>query len=122
MAWSAECVAQEETVQLHNSRGMEATQRSTSVDVERVLLARSGEQEVESFMELTRRQVADLQLDDEVKRQAQYAGDLLSATAPPSYRGPVVLREATLAAFLRAGVLETLASATSKFNKVTGCR
>lgn len=86
MAWSAECVAQEETVQLHNSRGMEATQRSTSVDVERVLLARSGEQEVESFMELTRRQVADLQLDDEVKRQAQYAVDLLSATAPPSYR------------------------------------
>ncbi len=116
---AAECFAQEATIQLYNSRGIEAAQHSTSVDVEWVLIARSGEQEVESFVELTRRQVADLQLDDEVRRQAQYAIDLLSAATPPTYQGPVVLRNATLATFLRGGVLETLSSAASKYNKVT---
>ena len=60
---AAEFFAEEETVRLVNSRGIDASQTTTSVAAEWVLIARDGAQEVESFVELTRRRAADLHLE-----------------------------------------------------------
>jgi predicted Zn-dependent protease len=54
-----------------------------------------------------------------VAERARHAADLLAAAAPPDYRGGVVLRGATLATFLNGGVVQTLASAATKYNRLT---
>jgi PmbA protein len=116
---AAECFGEEQTTHLVNSRGLDAMQVSTHVDVEWVLLGKKTDQEVESFEEISRRRVADLDLEAEVARQTQYVADRLAATPPPDYDGPVILRSATLATFLNGGVLQTLAAASSKFSQIT---
>jgi PmbA protein len=116
---AAECFGDEITTHLVNSRGIDATQVATQFEIEWVLLGRKGDREVESYAETTRRRIADVNLEAEVARQAQYVADRLNATPPPAYSGPVVLRGATLAEFLNGGVLHTLSSAASKFSNVS---
>ena len=116
---AAECFGEEQVTHLRSSRGMHATQSATHIQFEWVLASRKDDREVESFVEMSRRRVADLDLEAEVERQAQYAADLLAATPPPAYSGPVVLRGSTLATFMNGGVLQTLGSGASKFSKVT---
>jgi len=114
---SAECFAEEETTTIRNSRGLEADQTKTRIDLEWVLQARKDGVEVESFTELTRRRSRDFDLEGEIGLQAERTVDLLTASPPPNYEGPVVLRGETLRVFFEAGVLETLGSAASKYRK-----
>jgi PmbA protein len=116
---AAELYAEEQTTHLLNSRGIEATQTATTIDMEWVLLCRDGERATESFVELRRRRVDDIDIAAEVIVGAEQATDLLRAVAPPNYRGAVVLRGATLATFLNGGVIQTLASAATKFGKLS---
>ena len=87
--------------------------------MEWVLLCRDGARAAESFVELGRRRVDDIDIAAEVAARARQAADLLRATASPDYRGAVVLRGATLATFLNGGVIQTLASAATKFGKLS---
>ncbi|MEO7913212.1 MAG: metallopeptidase TldD-related protein [Roseiflexaceae bacterium] len=116
---AAELYAEEQTTHLRNSRGIDATQTSTTIDMEWVLLCRDGERAAESFVELRRRRVNDIDIGAEMAASAGQAADLLRAVAPPDYRGAVVLRGATLATFLNGGVIQTLASAATKFGKLS---
>jgi predicted Zn-dependent protease len=116
---AAELFGDELTVHLCNSRGIDASQTMTQLAMEWVLTARDGEREVESFVETTRRRVADLDIEGDVTRNAEYTRDLLSAVAPSAYSGAVVMRGETLATFVNSGVLQNLSSAASKFSKMT---
>jgi predicted Zn-dependent protease len=122
---AAEVAGEEVTTHLLNSRGIDAIQVATQIDIEWVLIGRSGEQEVESFVELTRRRAADIDVAGEVDRRARYTVDLLAATTPPMYEGPIVLREATLAGFINSGdftqggPFQMLTSGSAKFSKIT---
>ncbi|MDQ5853090.1 MAG: metallopeptidase TldD-related protein, partial [Chloroflexota bacterium] len=116
---AAEFFAEEQTTQLCNSRGINATQTETMVDLEWVLLCREGDREVESFVEMSRRRAADIELEAEVARRAKYAIDTLDAAPGPDFSGPVVMRGETLATFLNGGVLQTLSSGAAKFNRIS---
>ncbi len=116
---AAELYAAEETTRLRNSRGIDASQVATMLNAEWVLIARRGEQEVETFIELSRRRLADLDIESEANRRAQYAVDLLSAGAAPDHTGAVVLRGAALAEFMAAGMFQTLGSAEGKFGQAS---
>jgi predicted Zn-dependent protease len=116
---AAELYAEEQTIHLLNSRGIDATQTATTIDMEWVLLCRDGERATESFVERRRRRVDDIDIAAEVAAGAGQAADLLHAVTPPDYRGAVVLRGATLATFLNGGVIQTLASAATKFGKLS---
>jgi PmbA protein len=52
-------------------------------------------------------------------RQATYALDSLTAAAPQAYTGPVIMRERTLGIFLNSDVIQTMASASAKYNQLT---
>jgi PmbA protein len=116
---AAELYAEEQTTHLLNSRGIDATQTGTTIDMEWVLLCRDGERATESLVELRSRRVDDIDIEAEVAARARQAADLLRAGAPPDYHGAVVLRGATLATFLNGGVIQTLASAATKFGKLS---
>jgi predicted Zn-dependent protease len=116
---AAELYADEQTTRLINSCGIDAAQTATMIDMEWVLLCRDGERAAESFVELRRRQANDIDIAAEVATLARQAADLLHAAAPPDYHGAVMLRGATLATFLNGGVIQTLASAATKFSKLS---
>jgi predicted Zn-dependent protease len=122
---SAECFGEEATIHLLNSRGINATQVLTRLHVEFVLLGRRDGDEVESFVEFSRRRSADLDLTGEMNRQAQYAVDRLAAKSPPNYDGPVILRGSVLSNFLNGdnvlvnGPFQTRVAASSKYNQLT---
>jgi PmbA protein len=121
---SAEAFAEVQTVHHINSRGVDAEQTSSSVSMEFVLQAKKGEQEVESFRELTRRRVSDLNIESEITRNARFTRDLLEAGAPPAWQGAVVMRDNLLATFvagdyLSPGVLQSLGSAATKYAKAS---
>lgn len=121
---SAEGFASEERTHLVNSRGIDAEQKATEVEVEFVLQSRKGDRNSETQREMTRRRVVDLNLENEVELRAQYTRDLLEASAPPAWQGPVVIRRDALGVFmagdgLTATVARTLGSAASKYSKVS---
>lgn len=116
---AAEFFAEEETVRLANSRGIDAGQTTTSIAAEWVLIAREDGREMESFVEMTRRRAADFNLEAEIARRGRHAVDLLSAQPATAYTGPVILTGATLAEFMNSGVIQTLGSAASKFSKLS---
>jgi len=121
---AAECFGEIHTTHLLNSRGIDAEQETTQLNVELVLHSQRGEHEVETFREMSRRQVADLLLEDEIEQSARYTLDLFEAGSPPSWQGSVVLRNEVLAVFvagdsLGGGVLQTLGSAASKYAKIS---
>jgi predicted Zn-dependent protease len=121
---AAECFGEIHTTHLVNSRGIDAQQEATQINIELVLHSQRGENEVETFTELNRRRVADLDLEEEIERQGRYTLDLFEADPPPSWQGPVLLRDEVLAVFMAGGafgggVLQTLGSASSKYAKVS---
>lgn len=121
---AAECFGEIHTTHLVNSRGIDAGQEATQINIEFVLHSQRGENEVETFTELNRRRVADLDLEEEIERQERYTLDLFEAGRPPSWQGPILLRGEVLAVFmaggaLGGGVLQTLGSASSKYAKVS---
>lgn len=121
---SAECFAEIETTHFVNSNGIDAQQEATDVHVEFVLQSREGDKNTETHRELTRRRVSDLNLAAEVERRARYTRDLLHASPPPTWDGPVVIRNDALAIFLAGDgltstTLRMLSSAATKYSKVS---
>lgn len=121
---AAEFFGEIHTTHLLNSRGIDAEQEATEISLELVLHSQRGENHVETFTEMKRRRVSDLNLEEEIERQVRYTLDLFEAGPPPSSHGPVLLRGDALALFmagddLGAGVLQTLGSASSKYAKVS---
>ena len=121
---AAECFGEIHTTHLVNSRGIDAEQEAAQIDIEFVLHSERKESDVETFTEMTRRRVADLDLEGEIEQKTRYTLDLFEAGAPPSLQGPVVLRNKVLTTFLAGdnligSVLQTLSSAGSKYAKLT---
>ena len=121
---AAECFGEIHTTHLVNSRGADVEQEATHINIELVLHSQRGENDVETFTELTRKRVADLNLEEEVERQGRHTLDLFEAGLPPSWQGAVVLRDHVLATFLggdglQNSVFQTLGSASSKYAKVS---
>ena len=117
---AAECFGEIHTTRLVNSRGIDAEQEATQINIELVLHSQRGENDVETFAEMDRRRVADFNLEEEIERQVRYTLDLFEAGPSPSWQGPVVLRDEVLAVFMAGGgVLQTLGSAESKYAKVS---
>jgi len=110
---AAECFGEIRHTHLVNSRGIDVKQESTDVVVEYVLHSRRGDLEMETFNELTRRRVSDLDLEASIQDRVQYTLDSFSAGQPASWQGPIVLRGDTLALFLagddlNGSVIQTL--------------
>ena len=90
------------------------------MDVEYVLNSREGDHESETFDEVTRRRISDLDLELTLEDRARCTLDALGAEVPASRQGPVVLRNEALTVFLAGtnfggSVLQTLSSASSKY-------
>jgi predicted Zn-dependent protease len=121
---AAECFAEVNTTHMINSRGIDAKQVCTDVQMEWVFIAGEGDNEVEAFAMMDRCRASDLNLDVEVAHRVQQAADLLNAGPPPSYRGPVIVRGSTLADMfaehpLAPNVIGTLSSAGMKYSGET---
>jgi predicted Zn-dependent protease len=119
---AAECFGEVHRTHLVNSRGIDAEQESTEINIEVVLHSRRGDQDVETFVELSRRRVADLEIEQKIDLGIQQTLDQFEATHAPAWEGPVVLRGDVLATFmagdsLRGGVLHTLGNAEAKYRK-----
>lgn len=119
-----ECFGEILRTHLVNSRGIDAEQESTQVQVEFVLHGQRGEKDVETFTEMSRRCVDDLHLEEQVEQRARHTLDQFETIAPPSWQGPVVLQNEVLAQFvagdtLHGGVLQSLGSAASKYAKTS---
>jgi predicted Zn-dependent protease len=121
---AAECFGDINTTHLVNSKGIDVEQESTEVAAEFVLQSKKDDRETESFVEMTRRRIADLHPVDEIELRSKYTLDLLEASAPPTRQGAVVLRNDVLATFmagssLSGSVIQTLSAASSKYAKIS---
>ncbi|HET9913127.1 MAG TPA: metallopeptidase TldD-related protein [Anaerolineales bacterium] len=121
---AAECFGEIHTTHLINSRGIDAEQETTQIHVEFVLHSQRGESDVETFTGIDRRRIEDLNLENAIEQRTRHTLDLFETTAPPSWQGPVVLRDEVLALFvaggpLTGGVLQALGSAESKYAKLS---
>jgi predicted Zn-dependent protease len=121
---SAEGFAGLNTIHHVNSRGVDAEQEMTSVNIEFVLQSKQGDHEVETFREFGRRRAADLNIEAEVERNARFTLDLMQAGPPPNWQGAVVLRDNALMIFvagddLTAGLLQSKGSASAKYAQVS---
>lgn len=121
---SAEGFAEMNTIHHVNSRGVDAQQEMSNVNLEFVLQSKQGDKEVETFREFGRRRAADLNIEMEVERNARFTLDLMLASPPQNWQGPVVLRDNALVTFvagdhLTAGVLQSKGSASQKYAKVS---
>ena len=121
---AAECFGQEKTTHLVSSKGIDATQKDTQLYLQWVYIGGSGDSEVETFAEVYRRRISDLDLEEEAALRAQYTSDLLEAQEPPSYTGPIYVQGPTLAVMvagemLAGSLLQTLSSAALKYSGET---
>lgn len=121
---AAECFGEEKTTHLISSKGIDATQKSTQLYLQWVYIAGSGDDEVETFAEVYRRRIADLDLEEEAALRAQYTSDLLEADGPSSYEGPIFVQGPTLAVMvagemLAGSLIQTLSSASLKYSGET---
>jgi PmbA protein len=119
---AAEAFGEIHQTRLVNSRGIDAEQEATQINIEFVLHSQRGDNDVETFVEMRRRRVADLAIEEEIERRVQQTLDQFETAAPPSWEGPVVLRRAVLATFMagdgaQGGVLHTLGDAEAKYAK-----
>ena len=121
---AAECFGEEKTTHLVSSKGIDASQTTTQIYLQWVYLGGSGEDEVETFSEIHRRRVVDLDIAEEAALRAQYTSDLLEAEGPPSYSGPIYVQGPTLAVMvagemLSGSLMKTLSSAAMKYSGET---
>jgi predicted Zn-dependent protease len=121
---AAECFGQEKTTHLVSSKGINAQQNATEIYLQWVYLAGEGEDEIETFVEIYQRRIADLNLEEETTRRAQYTSDLLLAEGPPSQIGPVFVQGSTLASMVAGEVLsgsliQTLSEGGMKYSGET---
>ncbi len=121
---AAECFGHEKTTHLVSSKGINAQQNATEIYLQWVYLAGEGEGEVETFTEIYQRRIADIDLEEEATRRAQYTSDLLLAEGPPSQTGPVFVQGDTLASMVAGEVLsgsfiQTLSAGEMKYSGET---
>jgi predicted Zn-dependent protease len=121
---AAECFGQETTSRLVSSKGIDAEQVATDIYLQWVYIGGRGDDEVETFAEVSRRRIADLHIEEEAALRAQYTSDLLNAAEPPNYTGPVFVQGSTLAVMLAGeslagSLLQTLSSAQLKYSGET---
>ncbi len=121
---SAESFAETETVHVVNSRGIDAQQEATRIEIEFVLQSRKGDMNSEMIGVTTRRRASDLDMTSEISSRAQYTRDLLNPGPAPTWQGAVVLRRDALATFLvgddlAISTIGNLASGASKYAKVS---
>ncbi len=95
---SAEVFVDLQQVAVHNSRGAQAEEASTSLLLDFVLLARDKRtgQETEAHLEVGSRALATLDLPALARRQARFARDTLGAGPPQSGRFPVIVSDDAL--------------------------
>jgi predicted Zn-dependent protease len=121
---AAEIFGQEKDIHLVSSKGIDARQKSTDIYLQWVYIGGTGEAEVETFAEISRRRIVDLYLEEEAAMRAQYTSDLLVAGPPPSYTGPVYVEGGTLAVMvageiLAGSLIQTLSAASMKYTGET---
>ena len=121
---AAECFGKEESTHLVSNKGIDAFQNSTEIYLQWVFITGEEEDQVESFAEIYRRRVSELNLENEVKMRSQYTADLLQAQSPPSSTGPVLVQGGTLADMVAGyvmdgGLIQTLSSAALKYSGET---
>lgn len=115
----AEWFVETEDKHLVNSRGIDVSQTGTEVSLEWIVLAGEGTGRVETVFDLTRRRVADLDVEAEWAEVSRQTVDRHAAAAAPTYDGPVVLRGHAISTFLNSGVFETMASGRARFAKIS---
>ncbi len=121
---AAECFGQEKNTHLVSSKGIDAQQKATEIYLQWVYIGGTGEDEVETITDISRRRISDLNLQEEAALRAQYTSDLLQADKPKSYTGRVYVQGSSLAAMvsgnkLTGSVLQTLSSASMKYSGET---
>lgn len=121
---AAECFGEERETHLISSKGIDASQTSTDLYLQWVYIGGEGQDEVETFAEIQRRRIADLNLEEEVSLRAQYTSDLVQAGPPQSSTGPVFIQGGTLAVMvagemLAGSLLKTLPAAALKYSGET---
>lgn len=116
---AAEVFGNKVKTHLVSSRGIDVEQTATNLYLQWAFLAGEGDAAVESFVELSRRRLEDLDLISEVARRARYTLDLIHAGPPESYQGPVVVREGALAEMIDSALIRNLSSADLKYSGET---
>jgi PmbA protein len=121
---AAECFGQEKRTHLVSSKGIDAEQTATEIYLQWVYIGGEGDSEVETFAEISRRRIKDLNLEEEAALRAQYTSDLLNAGKPKNYTGPVIVAGESLAVMvagemLAGSLLKTLSSASLKHSGET---
>ena len=111
----AEWFVEREEVRLVNSRGLEAHQTRSEISLEWIVLAGDGDGRVETTLDLTRRRLADVDVERLWSEVARQTADRQRAGPAPMYEGPVVLRGRALATFLHSGTIATLASGRARY-------
>jgi len=121
---AAECFGEEKTTHLVSSKGIDAAQSETQIYLQWVYIAGSGDSEVETFAEIYRRRIEDLDLEEGAALRAKYTSDLLEAGGPPAYEGPIYVQGPTLAVMvagemLAGNLIQTLSSGAMKYSGET---
>lgn len=88
---SAELSATASEIALRNSRGIRVSHSETEVFCDLVLLASDGAQTAEFQAMPQRRRLADLDIEETVRRAARFARDSLRVSLTPTHEGPVVI-------------------------------
>lgn len=121
---AAEIFGQEKEIHLVSSKGIDTSQNITEIYVQWVYIGGTGDEEVETFAEIYRRRITDLQLEVEAALRAKYTSDLLVAGPPVSYSGPIFVEGGTLAVMvagemLAGSVIQVLSAASMKYSGET---
>lgn len=119
---SAEVFVEENNVSIQNSRGVNGNQVTTELLFDWVLLASSGNEEMESHVAFTRRRMADLDVPALARRYAQYARDAIIAGTPKTGTFPVVVSDEALQELLvsqRDSPIILRSSARSKYQQMS---
>jgi predicted Zn-dependent protease len=88
---SAELFATASEISLRNSQGIRASRSETEVFCDLVLLASDGTQTAEHHTLPQRRRLADLDVEEMVRRSARFARDSLRSTLTSTHEGPAVI-------------------------------
>jgi predicted Zn-dependent protease len=115
----AEWFVEHEEVRLVNSRGLDASQDLTQISLEWIALAGDADGRVDTTFDLSRRRLADLDVEAEWETTALHTADRSRAGPAPDYSGAVVLRGQAIETFLHSGTLATLTSAKARFSRIS---
>jgi predicted Zn-dependent protease len=87
---SAEIFLTATEIELHTSTGIAAQKEKGRIEVDLILLSRSGDRSAEMHVNLERRNYDHLQLAETIERHKNYARDMLAVEVPRNGRATVV--------------------------------